>query len=841
MDDGEHDSLRAVLHADHTVLVATTLATLFLAGSALICRSGRRLSFSLNHQGYSLVASGAPQTDSDAKKQKLLGQTVSADESAKNNARSKERRRRGKDPLKDILKGSGKKLKLLSVSSRDPGDSATSASTSAIASPLPLTQIQESGNDSTSVSGSQRSVSVSTASTSRSVSASARDPAAPISMTDIHPREQTTEHTDATVTALSTRKPRGRTPNPIMQSTAFDADASPDVGAPPRGVAENPETLPGPGDSPTTDTTNSSGSTVHLASSSSHTPLATVSSSASSPVYYPPAPNPWDWDGQGPSASSSSSTPGAGNDSASVAYRKPPRFHSSTSGGQASGSSSEIPTLNSLATSAGTSTGTGSGTPRPAPTPRTNSTASTFTTPNSRPNSTGRASPASAIGEVAAQTQLASLRGALEAARLREEKTKGELERFAKDLEMMRWENGAWRRREVELQAQVNHLMHQLQAYAALFHAQAQAQSRHAPQHNGSPRTGSPSTHSHPQSPASYPGSAQSPTGFPNGYPSPGYPFAGLLSPLSPGQPQPQPYFTPYPMPPPPSMQLPPAPQHQQPQSHQQQPTLYSMLFPNAGSASGSGSGSGSASGKSGGRGGGGSAKGSVSGSSVGSGSGSPDLVGSPAPAPGPSLVDRGRRRTRIKTAEARLGVSGPASEGDMSDSWVGVEHEHDGEPPLYESEYGHERQDPEEDDGEYGSYEYGYHYEEDDGGLSDVLADAIFKRPESIGVRSRPKTQREKERLREADTPPPPTEFTFPSLTDFGPGVHLVGAGYLEKPPPDASAEESVEEPVTELALQTEELPTPLAAAPLENPAPSPNPEDSSASESLGEEDTQS
>ena len=49
------------------------------------------------------------------------------------------------------------------------------------------------------------------------------------------------------------------------------------------------------------------------------------------------------------------------------------------------------------------------------------------------------------------QTQLASLRGALEAARLREEKHKVELERCTKELETLRWENVNSRRGEVEV------------------------------------------------------------------------------------------------------------------------------------------------------------------------------------------------------------------------------------------------------------------------------------------------------------------------------------------------------------------------------------------------------
>lgn len=49
------------------------------------------------------------------------------------------------------------------------------------------------------------------------------------------------------------------------------------------------------------------------------------------------------------------------------------------------------------------------------------------------------------------QTQLASLRGALEAARLREEKHKVEMERCTKELEALKWENVNARRGEVEV------------------------------------------------------------------------------------------------------------------------------------------------------------------------------------------------------------------------------------------------------------------------------------------------------------------------------------------------------------------------------------------------------
>ncbi|KAF9074749.1 hypothetical protein BDP27DRAFT_151315 [Rhodocollybia butyracea] len=71
------------------------------------------------------------------------------------------------------------------------------------------------------------------------------------------------------------------------------------------------------------------------------------------------------------------------------------------------------------------------------------------------------------------QTQIASLRGALEASRQREEEAKAREERMRGELEklenMLRWEGSLWRRREGEFQAQIHHLVQQIQCYAAYF------------------------------------------------------------------------------------------------------------------------------------------------------------------------------------------------------------------------------------------------------------------------------------------------------------------------------------------------------------------------------------
>ncbi|KAH7890406.1 hypothetical protein F5I97DRAFT_25983 [Phlebopus sp. FC_14] len=113
-------------------------------------------------------------------------------------------------------------------------------------------------------------------------------------------------------------------------------------------------------------------------------------------------------------------------------------------------------------------------------------------TPSSQTSGQASSQGSSQTGtQVSAQTQLASMRGAMEAARLREEKSRAEAERVSKEYEELRWrwneDAGAWRRREAELQAQIHHLMQQLHAYAAVL---SSFQSQHAA---GPPSTSFPS------------------------------------------------------------------------------------------------------------------------------------------------------------------------------------------------------------------------------------------------------------------------------------------------------------------------------------------------------------
>jgi len=118
----------------------------------------------------------------------------------------------------------------------------------------------------------------------------------------------------------------------------------------------------------------------------------------------------------------------------------------------------------------------------------------------------------------------------------------------------------------------------------------------------------------------------------------------------------------------------------------------------------------------------------SVAGSSS-AGSRSPDLAGSSSTTPPFVSVHRGRQ--------------GKVEEG--GDGWIvngGDE---------FNAEY-HAEEDTYDDDHEEG--------EEEESGFSEVLADAILKRPGSIRALSRRKRERENVQL---------VEFTFPSISDFG------------------------------------------------------------------------
>lgn len=142
-------------------------------------------------------------------------------------------------------------------------------------------------------------------------------------------------------------------------------------------------------------------------------------------------------------------------------------------------------------------------------------------------------------------------------------------------------------------------------------------------------------------------------------------------------------------------------------------------------------------------------------------GSLSPDLNGSPSPVPG------GKRRMRMRTQTVN-GYRGRVGLDDMTDGWVsGSASINEDDEREYESIHEFEEQGRNSDGDE-------------DNEFSGILAEAIFKRPESIGVRSGKKikqalSEKGKEKSLEQlenevlDGVEPLTEFKFPSLSDLG------------------------------------------------------------------------
>ncbi|KIL62798.1 hypothetical protein M378DRAFT_165264 [Amanita muscaria Koide BX008] len=346
-------------------------------------------------------------------------------------------------------------------------------------------------------------------------------------------------------------------------------------------------------------------------------------------------------------------------------------------------------------------------------------------TPRRTPTPSSRAS--SPPPSLTTQTQIASLRGALEAARQREAQMKFDLERHAKDLESMYWERANWKRKEFELQYQVQYLAHQLQSFAVSVSQMNLNGSSAVPSTSSSSRNSS-------SSPNTSPGNKTSQVPLPSEKP--------LSLHVIPPPPQVQP---------PPSMFSPSSPMHLLPvyypyshMSHQQQPHgfshfpsqplhpfpvsptqraanyagLMAALSPHPAASPSPGP---LASGPS-----------SATASSSSVGSMSPEGVHSSTI----PMVDRGRRKTR--TTE-RVGV------------WLDA----GGEDDVFLD----------------GGNDDGLDYGEDE--VSEMLADAILKRPGSLGLgRTRDKKSRSTSAADHRGSPDSEiaqTEFTFPSLSDFG------------------------------------------------------------------------
>ncbi|KAF8347467.1 hypothetical protein F5887DRAFT_32836 [Amanita rubescens] len=303
---------------------------------------------------------------------------------------------------------------------------------------------------------------------------------------------------------------------------------------------------------------------------------------------------------------------------------------------------------------------------------------------------------------------------------------KSDLERYAKELEFMRWESTSWRRRELELQNQVNYLSHQLQTIAASFsQVPSKATSASSP---ALPQNGTASSSSSTASSSANASPAK------NGYHVP-------LPSQNPPQPQPSSLhiippssglFSPIPMVHSPMYysyaplggshhSYPHFPTQNQPHPHSftfsasQPANLMSVFSPNGNAGP--------------------SSRGAHSGPS--SAPDSPPSIGSLSPDSANLAVDRGRRRMRGK-----MHMGG----------WPGIGTE---EEDGYLQEGGGCDESSDDDESE----------------VSGVLADAILKRPGTLKLgKSRSRALRSSPgRGKDSPDSESQAEFTFPSLSTFG------------------------------------------------------------------------
>ncbi|TFY80862.1 hypothetical protein EWM64_g3150 [Hericium alpestre] len=561
MADVDSKQANAWLHDDNRVLLAT-LATLTLAtSSVLLWRGKRRAAIELPDTdpdpgtGRSsfvqstlaalhlsgLASNVSRERDGESDQAPAAANTALQEggnaRPAKDpkNSRSKERRRRGKDPLKDL---SSKKFK-------DILRAQTKRSTTASSEDSPSLSPMDNKPD---LLGAAASLSSGSAgeedrrhSSARTAVEDATTPkASPSSrQMDSADRPSRSHSQEDDSPAASTSRAPSITPNGPSSSRPTSLPSHRRPLTPPPGSVNGPTTSSSPSSeasqassllqssrSSQTQDWSSSSSYADISIPSSNTVTANTSPTSTSRAARGKSSSggSWDWDGQ------------------STFYRDPPpRFakfnnaNNNTSRNPTSASASAaspLPLLNSpLPTPAplSPSPSPGPSRPRRTPTPRVGR-GQNETPPPSTPGIA-----------LSSHTQIASLKGALEAAKMREEKNRLEAERLAKEVEMAKWrwskDAGNWRRREMEMNNYIQYLVHNLHMYAS---ASAQAQ-----QPPGSHQP--PQPPSHPATPA--PGSAPLPLSTPP-FPPP-LPF----SPLSPsGTPFPfspaGPSFPPYSYPP---------------------------------------------------------------------------------------------------------------------------------------------------------------------------------------------------------------------------------------------------------------------------------------------------
>jgi len=181
-------------------------------------------------------------------------------------------------------------------------------------------------------------------------------------------------------------------------------------------------------------------------------------------------------------------------------------------------------------------------------------------------------------------------------------------------------------------------------------------------------------------------------------------------------------------------------------------------------------------------------------------GSASPDLESSSSPG---ALSRKMGKKTRTQTVKQR--VSGRALWEDLSDGWIGANNSGDGAMDGLDADA--ERQavgaDADDEDGD------------SESGFNAVLADAIFKRPDSLRVRASLKkgtAESEGGSVQETLTGDmaamdneQPAEFTYPSLSDLG-------NVYYRTPSRTASTDHSISSSLSSPPPSTPSAPAELA-----------------------------
>ncbi|KAH7926612.1 hypothetical protein BV22DRAFT_1194281 [Leucogyrophana mollusca] len=572
MGDSEQDQVKSWLHDENHIILVTVSSIALAIASLIVWRTKHNLlpdqdrrrdrdgqhSFlasalhivSLAPGEYDMTRSLA----SKAVSEDPLPSGVPADQKDPKGPRSKERRRRGKDPYKELLKG-GKKTKALLKVAKPGGYEGDSADSHRSVSPFTEMDSKSSASYNETIPSTSRSPSPAARHSQTVDSLRIDTPTAPcIGMSSSN--AQSEDHLSSVSTpgllVPSTSAPScivlenvPPEPTELLRSSRSEVSYTHDGGT---ATSRSSEVIPGPSASsstskgsqtdrtvrevtmPTTQTCPADSCTDPSSHSNVYTSATNLQSSQSMPPQIPgytssspslsasdsrraststvtQAHATWDWEGQAqihgdptvyhkpprfrskPRIPENGGCSGSGSPmSASMSYNVPfttvsgPSFPSSS----ASAPSARVPSSSSATLSAKDDLPPVFTFPtlNPLPPPSTSHPSPSVDGKHNASRANGRGAsknnptPTPSRGHtpppsVSAQTQLASMRGALEAARLREEKVRQDAERYAKECEELRWRWGedtaAWRRKEAELQAQVHHLMQQLQTYAALL------------------------------------------------------------------------------------------------------------------------------------------------------------------------------------------------------------------------------------------------------------------------------------------------------------------------------------------------------------------------------------